>query len=149
MVERKDIEERYKKRKMVNNSSGYSGTTNWDTWEAMNMIKSFGSIQEKWERLGENFNEEIRNGTFNEEKAKDSLRKKVLEKVKKQDEFNVLNINKVNMDELVDETILMNKPSASREKDNHPRSEKRRREKMAEKKRKITKKDRKINAREI
>ena len=122
MVERKDVGERYIKRRRMNmsSSSGYMGKTNVDTWEAMNTIRRFDSTKRNWSYLAADFNDEIKNGTFNEEKAKEALKKnvlqKALEKVKMEDNFDAFDINKVNMDELVDETILMTVPISSKKK---------------------------------
>ena len=113
MVERKDIEERDEKR--VGNPD-FGGRTNWETREVDLIIDSDESLYKMQETWSKNFNRKLRNGTFNEEKAKEALKKYLLKEVKKRDEYDDLDISKVNMDELLDETILMNDPLPPRKK---------------------------------
>lgn len=121
MVERKDIEERYAKR--VGNPD-FGGSSNWDTREVALAIDSDESLYAKQEAWSKNFNRKLRDGTFNEEKAKEALKKYLLKEVKKKYEEEYgdydLDINQVNMDELLDDTILMNDPLPPRKKDYVP-----------------------------
>ena len=116
MVERREIEERNRKR--IGDPS-FGGRTNWDTYEAVNIIESDEFLQRSWELWSANFNRKIRDGTFNEERAKEALRKYLLREVKKRDED--IDLNKVNMDELVEETVLMSEPLPPRKKDYAPK----------------------------
>ena len=116
MTERKEIEERNRKR--VGNPD-FGGRTNWDTYEAVLMLDSDESLRKNWESWSANFNRKIREGTFNEERAKEALKKYLLKEVKEMDED--IDLNKINMDELVDETILMTEPLPPRKKDYTPK----------------------------
>ena len=98
---------------------GFGGRTNWDTYETVLVIDSDESLHRSWESWSETFNRKLRDGTFNEAKAKEALRKYLLKEVKKRDED--IDLNKINMDELVDETILMSEPLPPRKKDYAPR----------------------------
>ena len=121
MVERKDIEERDEKR--VGNPD-FGGRTNWETREVDLIIDSDESLYKMQETWSKNFNRKLRNGTFNEEKAKEALKKYLLKEVKKkyEEEYDGydIDINEVNMDELLDDTILMNDPLPPRKKDYAP-----------------------------
>ena len=116
MTERRDIEERDRKRI---GDPNFGGRTNWDTYEAVLVIDSDESLHRSWESWSANFNRKLREGTFNEAKAKDALRKYLLKEVKKRDED--VDLNKINMDELVDETVLLSEPLPPRKKDYAPR----------------------------
>ena len=83
MTERREIEERHKKR--IRNPN-FGGRSNWDTYEAVNIIESDESLHRNWESWSANFNRKLRDGTFNEAKAKEALRKYLLKEVKKRDE---------------------------------------------------------------
>ena len=96
MTERRGFEERSRDR--VRNS-GFGGRSNWDTYETVNIIESDESLHRSWESWSANFNRKIREGTFNEAKAKEALRKYLLREVKKRDED--IDLNKIDMDELV------------------------------------------------
>ena len=102
MTERREIEERHKKRIRDPN---FGGRSNWDTYEAVLVIDSDESLHRSWESWSENFNRKLRDGTFNETKAKEALRKYLLKEVKKRDED--IDLKKINMDELIDETVLL------------------------------------------
>lgn len=116
MTERRDIEERSRRRI---GDPGFGGRTNWDTYEAVLVIDSDESLQRNWEAWSKNFNQKLRDGTFNEAKAKEALRKYLLKEVKKRDED--IDLNKINMDELVDETVLLSEPLPPRKKDYVPK----------------------------
>ena len=103
MTERREIEERSRKR--IGDPS-FGGRTNWDTYETVNIIESDESLQRSWESWSANFNRKIRDGTFNEERAKEALRKYLLKEVKKRDEDIDLNI--MNQDVLKDIIGLKN-----------------------------------------
>jgi hypothetical protein len=116
MTERREIEERHKKR--IRNPN-FGGRSNWDTYEAVNIIESDESLHRNWESWSANFNRKLREGTFNEAKAKEALRKYLLKEVKKRDED--IDLKKINMDELVDETVLLSEPLPPRKKDYAPK----------------------------
>ena len=118
MTERRDIEERSRSRIRSSNSD-FGGRSNWDTYEAVLMLDSDESLRRSWESWSANFNRKIRDGTFNEERAKEALRKYLLKEVKKRDED--IDLNKINMDELVEETVLLSEPLPPRKKDYAPR----------------------------
>ena len=116
MTERREFEERSRDR--VRNSE-FGGRSNWDTYETVNIIESDESLHRSWELWSANFNKKIREGTFNEAKAKEALRKYLLKEVKKRDED--IDLNKIDMDELVEETILLSEPLPPRKKDYAPK----------------------------
>lgn len=120
IVERKDIEERSKARtKGMSGENRYGGRSNWDTYETSLILSSDEGLQRSMESWSNNFNKKLRDGTFNEEKAKEALRKYLLKEAIKQDED--IDLNKVNMDEFLDEVILMNDPLPPRKKDYIPK----------------------------
>ena len=116
MTERREFEE--KSRDRVRNSE-FGGRSNWDTYETVNIIESDESLHRSWELWSANFNKKIREGTFNEAKAKEALRKYLLKEVKKRDED--IDLNKIDMDELVEETVLLSEPLPPRKKDYAPK----------------------------
>ena len=116
MTERREFEERSRDR--VRNSE-FGGRSNWDTYETVNIIESDESLHRSWELWSANFNRKIREGTFNEAKAKEALRKYLLREVKKRDED--IDLNKIDMDELVEETVLLSEPLPPRKKDYAPK----------------------------
>ena len=116
MAERKEFEERNRNR--VRNS-GFGGRSNWDTYETVNIIESDESLHRSWESWSANFNRKIREGSFDEGKAKEALRKYLLKEVKKRDED--IDMSKVNMDEFVEETVLLSDPLPPRKKDYAPK----------------------------
>ena len=116
MTERREFEERSRDR---DRNSEFGGRSNWDTYETVNIIESDESIHRSWELWSANFNKKIREGTFNEAKAKEALRKYLLKEVKKRDED--IDLNKINMDELVEETVLLSDPLPPRKKDYAPK----------------------------
>ena len=116
MTERREFEERSRDR--VRNSE-FGGRSNWDTYETVNIIESDESLHRSWELWSANFNKKIREGTFNEAKAKEALRKYLLREVKKRDED--IDLNKIDMDELVEETVLLSEPLPPRKKDYAPK----------------------------
>ena len=116
MTERRGFEERSRDR--VRNSE-FGGRSNWDTYETVNIIESDESLHRSWELWSANFNRKIREGTFNEAKAKEALRKYLLKEVKKRDED--IDLNKIDMDELVEETVLLSEPLPPRKKDYAPK----------------------------
>ena len=118
MTERREIEERSRSRIRSSNPD-FGGRSNWDTYEAVLMLDSDESLRRNWESWSANFNRKIRDGTFNEERAKEALRKYLLKEVKKRDED--IDLNKINMDELVEETVLMSEPLPPRRKDYVPK----------------------------
>ena len=119
MIERKDIEERSKNRMGI---SDFGGRSTWETYEVENIILSDETLNRNWESWSANFNRKIRDGTFNEEKAKEVLSKYLLKEVKKRDEYDDIDVNMINMDELLDDTILMNDPLPPRKKDHAPKN---------------------------
>jgi hypothetical protein len=114
-MERKDIEERYRERPR---KSEFGGRTNWDTYEASLILSSDENLYKSMESWSDNFNKKIRNGTFDENKAKDAIKKYLLKDAKKQDED--IDMENVNMDEILDEIILMKEPLPPRKKDYAP-----------------------------
>ncbi len=103
---RKEFEERSRKR---TGNPSFGGRTNWDTYEADLIIDSDEELQKNRVAWSKNFNRKIRAGTFNETKAKEALNKYLLKKAKKRDPD--IDLNKVNMNEFLDETILLTTPS--------------------------------------
>lgn len=118
MIKRKDIEERSKYR--IGNSD-FGGRSNWDTYETANIIQSNESLYEMQEALSENYNEAIKYGRFNEEHAKKQFKQFIFPILKKEmleGKCDYINLDRINLDELIDETILMTDPYLSKKK-NH------------------------------